>query len=83
MKTVKPIPPGHERAWYECKQCGNVCYRDYVPYSFSTPIITLPCGHFSPERDNGLRQITADAALIKLVAACVKARAALLLAKGE
>ena len=37
--------PGYKRQWIACKQCGRVSYYDYVPYSLSNPVMTLPCGH--------------------------------------
>lgn len=42
---MKPIAPGYKRQWVRCKQCGNESYYDYVPYSFSNPVLVLPCKH--------------------------------------
>lgn len=35
----------YKRQWVRCKQCGRVAYYDYIPYSFSNPVRTMPCGH--------------------------------------
>ena len=49
MKTLvdkqDPVRDGMKRQWTRCKECGNVAYYDFVPYSLSNPIRTLPCGH--------------------------------------
>ncbi len=47
IKGVKlpPVERGYRRQWNICTRCGQVCYRDFVPYSLSNPIIIMPCGH--------------------------------------
>lgn len=47
FKTVKlpPVPSGMERQWVRCRECKRRAYYDYIPYSLSNPIMTLPCGH--------------------------------------
>ena len=48
VKSIKNLPPvsrGEKRAWYQCTSCGRFYYRDYLPYSLSTPVFTLSCGH--------------------------------------
>lgn len=42
---LPPVLKNHERAWYKCRQCSRIMYHDYVPYSLSNGIWTLPCGH--------------------------------------
>jgi hypothetical protein len=37
--------PGYKRQWVQCRQCGRVAFYDFVPYSLSNPLMTLPCGH--------------------------------------
>lgn len=39
------MSPGYVRCYEQCVKCGRVYYRDYVPFSLSNPILTLPCGH--------------------------------------
>lgn len=39
------LSQGKNRQWVKCKECGNVAYYDYVPYSLSNPIMIPPCGH--------------------------------------
>lgn len=46
IKNVPPISKGYVRQWVRCKRCGRVAYRDYVPFSLSNPILTMPCGHW-------------------------------------
>ena len=36
---------GYKRKWYKCEICGNVSFRDYIPYSSANPILCSPCGH--------------------------------------
>ena len=31
------------RAYYQCKECGTVKYRDYVPFILSNPVIIFEC----------------------------------------
>ena len=40
-----PLAPGYKRAFKCCNKCGCVATYDYVPYSLSSPILTMPCGH--------------------------------------
>ena len=52
-KTVEKLPPlrgNTKREFVACKTCARVSYYDYVPYSFSTAIMMLPCGHGLTER---------------------------------
>lgn len=49
---ASPIPKGYVRQWVRCCTCANVSYYDYVPFSFSNPIMALPCGHGAAERNN-------------------------------
>lgn len=42
---LRAVPRGMNRQWVKCKTCGRVAYYDYVPYSLSNPIMTMPCGH--------------------------------------
>lgn len=62
--TIPTLPKGYERRWLKCRTCANVAYYDFVPYSFSNPIRTSPCGHGMGERDLGCDTITADEAVI-------------------
>ena len=56
MTAAKPKPArvrlpairkGYVRKFVRCKTkgCGRVFYYDYVPYSLSNPIMTMPCAH--------------------------------------
>lgn len=66
---IEEIPVGHERQWVKCKTCGNVAYYDFVPYTLSSPIMTLPCGHDTYGTNKKLEnaeRISADEALIFL-----------------
>jgi hypothetical protein len=40
----KPLP-GYKRKHVRCIECKQRFHYDYIPYSLSTPIIVLPCGH--------------------------------------
>lgn len=42
---LPPVAKGYQRGWYQCRECGNVAYKDFIPYSLSNPVWTLPCGH--------------------------------------
>lgn len=65
--VVPPVSTGCKRAWYRCKRCSKVYWRDYVPYSLSNPIIYLPCGHDGGGRFlDAVDEITADEALVAL-----------------
>lgn len=41
----------NEREWRKCRNCGVVVYRDYLPNSLESPIITMPCGHRFEDSD--------------------------------
>lgn len=58
-KLPKPIS-GYRRQWYKCKEkdCGRVFYKDYVPFSLSTPVQWTPCGHSIGARDYNMEKIT-------------------------
>ena len=47
---MKPVADGYERQWVRCKTCKRIAYYDYVPYSLSTPIHVMPCGHGATQR---------------------------------
>lgn len=62
--NIKPLAHGMKRQWLKCNKCGRPAYYDFVPYSLSKPIMTMPCGH-------GLgvdhtTTITADEAMVLL-----------------
>jgi len=62
------VARGHKRQWLRCRTCANVAFYDYVPYSFSNPITTTPCGHGIGSKDMGcdcIDEKTALAALAK------------------
>jgi hypothetical protein len=44
------IPQGHVRKFCLCKTCGMPMTYDFVPYSLSTAIHDLPCGHGITQR---------------------------------
>jgi hypothetical protein len=44
MNYIITVKKGMERNWYKCK-CGVLGYIDYRPYSLSSPILAMPCGH--------------------------------------
>lgn len=43
--NIPPLESGYARQWTQCRTCGNIAFYDYVPYSLSRPIMTLPCHH--------------------------------------
>lgn len=45
MKKLPPIPQGHEREYRICGRCKKAAFYDYVPYSFSRPVLVPPCKH--------------------------------------
>jgi hypothetical protein len=63
MKMSK-LTKGYKRNWYKCKEkdCKEVFYRDYVPFSFSKPVIWTTCGHSIGHRDYNMVRITAKRA---------------------
>ncbi len=62
--SIPPIVEGYKRQWTRCKECGNVAYYDYVPFSLSNPVSWLPCGHgISQKIHEAADYITADEAL--------------------
>jgi hypothetical protein len=63
---IPPVQPGYKRAWMRCRHCGNIAYRDYVPYSLSNPVLVFPCKHGAGERDYGYSSISAEEAGIAL-----------------
>jgi hypothetical protein len=50
LKGEPPLRPGYKRVYEQCKQCGRVMFRDFVPFSLENPIMTLPCGHGATQR---------------------------------
>ena len=60
---IPKIPVGYKRQWVKCRQCGNVAYYDYVPFSLSNPITTAPCGHGVGWFKETHKGISADEAL--------------------
>lgn len=65
MKQPK-VPAGHKRQWLRCRTCHDVAYYDYVPYSFSNPITSMPCGHGLTQRDMGADRINEDEAKLAI-----------------
>ena len=52
-----------KRQWVRCRECGRPGYYDYVPYSLSNPVMTLPCGHGAAQRfTDAAERITAKQA---------------------
>ena len=47
--------PGHRRLWIECRRCLRLSYYDYVPFSFSKPVMVMPCKH-DPRQVNFLAE---------------------------
>lgn len=45
MTQIVTLAPGYRRQWVRCKECHKASFYDYIPYSLSNPIMTLPCGH--------------------------------------
>jgi len=39
------LQDGYIRKFLRCPKCKNKTFRDYVPYSLSGGVITVPCGH--------------------------------------
>ncbi len=64
---IKGPSQGYQRQWYRCRTCSRVQFRDFVPYSFSTPLLSTVCGHGAAERDYGLISITVEEAVRRLV----------------
>lgn len=50
--SLPPVQIGYERAWVSCKKCQRVGYYDYIPYSLSSGVRTLTCGHGNTIRFN-------------------------------
>ena len=50
LKGESLISRGYTRVYEQCKTCERIYTRDYVPFSLSNPILTLPCGHGSGVR---------------------------------
>lgn len=40
------VAKGYKRQWIKCDECETVAYYDYLPYSFASPVMTMPCGHY-------------------------------------
>jgi hypothetical protein len=66
MKEPKLVQ-GMKRQWVRCKECSNVAFYDYLPYSLSNPVMTAPCGHGLGQRfhdyQKGITEKEAKAAL--------------------
>lgn len=60
---VLPLRSGYKRQWVKCRTCSQVAHYDYVPYSLSSPIMTMPCGHGIGEKDMGADRISEEQAL--------------------
>ncbi len=67
-EAVPAIKDEHKRQWVRCRTCGCVAHYDYVPYSLSAPIMTMPCGHGAGERDMGADRITPEQAFAVMAA---------------
>lgn len=39
------VGSGKKRQFVKCKECGELSYYDFIPYSLSMPIISTNCGH--------------------------------------
>ena len=63
MKKPPAIRKGMKRQWLRCRTCAGVAYYDYVPFSFSNPLMVTPCGHGLTERDLGCDMIDEATAL--------------------
>lgn len=48
-KIPEPLP-GYSRQWVRCRDCGQVAYYDYIPFSLGNPVMTLPCGHGAAQK---------------------------------
>jgi hypothetical protein len=61
------ILKGYVRQWVRCNECGHAAYYDYIPYSLSNPIMTMPCGHGLTQRIHEImtRITAAEAAIIR------------------
>lgn len=66
---IEPVAEGYNRQWTRCTSCGNIAYRDYVPYSLSNPLIyCLKCtGNIGCRYEDSFEHITTDEALAELV----------------
>lgn len=51
-KNIKAPVRGYKRQYVRCKECKNVAYYDYIPFSLSNPVMTQPCGHGLTLRPN-------------------------------
>lgn len=47
------VAAGCRRTFKQCRKCKRVAYYDYVPFSLSNPITTMPCGHGAAEHHMG------------------------------
>lgn len=63
IRLPKGPRTGEQRQWVKCRTCGMVAYYDFVPYSLSSPMLLLGCGH-TPigRRDLGADRISATEA---------------------
>ncbi len=64
--SIPDVSKGYERQWIKCKTCGLVAYYDFVPFSLSSPIMTLPCHHGVGDFNGSVDRIGADEAEIEI-----------------
>ena len=65
--TIPAVPKGYERTWVRCKRCRRVAFYDYIPYSLSNTIMSMPCGHDVGQSFHAATEsISADEALISI-----------------
>lgn len=63
LAGAPPVIQGRLRQWVRCRQCIDISYYDYQPYSLSNPIRLLPCGHGAAQRwDEAVDHISEDEA---------------------
>src|SRR5690606_11035478 len=70
---IKPVSNGCERQWVKCNECGRVAHYEYVPFSLSQAVLTLPCGHGAALKwSKAVTYLEEHAALMDLAASKLK-----------
>jgi ribosomal protein S10 len=58
--------PGMQRQWVKCRECGQVQYYDFIPYSLGNPVMVSSCGHGTGQKDMNCERITEVQAMFEL-----------------
>ncbi|NID14345.1 hypothetical protein [Luteibacter yeojuensis] len=66
---IPAVISGYKRQWVECRECKAVAYYDFIPYSLSSHLATMPCHHGAAMRlENATNRISEEDALARLEA---------------